>query len=223
MTFHMFHRLRLCPADRVDLICSWYSWWEGLGLLPQPHCPWVSIVVLCHLCMWVVRWGLLLRLPWRTWVCPCEAQVWRWCSCLGRRGSGSTRYSGGWQRGQQEICCSWYGNQCWPISSSILAWRTPLWQRYLAGHLYRVTKSWTRRNDPVHIDPRQFLLMAALPQWRLSVKVVQLLGLWGPWQRQECRDMDLLCRRSHAPAEGLFFLERLVARGQKASLAGLSP
>ena len=25
---------------------------------------------------------------------PCEAQVWRWCSCLGHRGSGSSRYSG---------------------------------------------------------------------------------------------------------------------------------
>ena len=48
-----------------------------------------------HLCMWVVHWGLLLRLPWRTCVCPCEGQVWRWCSCLGHRGSGSTRYSGG--------------------------------------------------------------------------------------------------------------------------------
>ena len=47
-----------------------------------------------HLCMWVVHWGLLLRLPWRAWVCSCEGQVWRWCSCLGHRGSGSTRYSG---------------------------------------------------------------------------------------------------------------------------------
>ena len=47
-----------------------------------------------HLCMWVVHWGLHLRLPWRAWVCPCEGQVWRCCSCLGHRGSGSTRYSG---------------------------------------------------------------------------------------------------------------------------------
>ena len=47
-----------------------------------------------HLCMWVVRWGLLLRLPRGTQVCPCEGQVWRWCSCLGHRGSGSTRHSG---------------------------------------------------------------------------------------------------------------------------------
>ena len=47
-----------------------------------------------HLCMWVVHWDLLLRLPWRTWVCPSEGQVWRWCSFLGCRGSGSTRYLG---------------------------------------------------------------------------------------------------------------------------------
>ena len=44
--------------------------------------------------MWVIHWGLLLRLPWRAWVCPSEGQVWRWGSCLGNRGSGSTRYSG---------------------------------------------------------------------------------------------------------------------------------
>ena len=47
-----------------------------------------------HLCLWAIHWGLLLRLPWRTWVCPSEGQAWRWCSCLGRRGSGSSRPSG---------------------------------------------------------------------------------------------------------------------------------
>ena len=47
-----------------------------------------------HLFMWVVHWGLLLRLPWKTWVCPSESKVWRWCSCLVFRVSGSTRYSG---------------------------------------------------------------------------------------------------------------------------------
>ena len=44
--------------------------------------------------MWVVHWGLLLRLPWRTWVYPSEGHVLRWCSYLGHRASGSTRYSG---------------------------------------------------------------------------------------------------------------------------------
>ena len=46
-----------------------------------------------HLYMWAIHWGLLLRLTWRTWVCPCEDQMWWWRS-LGCRGSGSTRYSG---------------------------------------------------------------------------------------------------------------------------------
>ena len=48
-----------------------------------------------HLCMWIVHGCLLRRLPWRSWVCPCEGQVWRWYSCLGCRGSGITRYSRG--------------------------------------------------------------------------------------------------------------------------------
>jgi len=42
--------------------------------------------------MWIVHWGLALRLSWRVWVCSCEGQVWRYCSC---RDSGSTKYSGG--------------------------------------------------------------------------------------------------------------------------------
>ena len=46
-----------------------------------------------HLYLWVVHWDLLLRLPWRTWVCPSEGQLWRWCNCLGCKGFGSTKYS----------------------------------------------------------------------------------------------------------------------------------
>ena len=29
--FYIFHRHRVCLFDHVDLICSLYSWWEGLG------------------------------------------------------------------------------------------------------------------------------------------------------------------------------------------------
>ena len=95
MTFYIFHRHRVCLVDLVDLICNLYSWWKGLrssSLAKLPlgfNCGFISISTI-----WVVHWGLLLGLPWRTWVCPCEDQVWRWCSCLGHRGSGSTRYSG---------------------------------------------------------------------------------------------------------------------------------
>ena len=46
-----------------------------------------------HLCMWIVHWGLLLRLPWRAWVCPvrvrCGGGAASWVT-----GYGSTRYSG---------------------------------------------------------------------------------------------------------------------------------
>ena len=98
-----------------------------------------------HFCMWVVHWGLLLRLLWRTWVCPSEGQ---------RCGGGAAAWvsgvlaapgtQGSWWLGQQEIECS-----------------RRVWQRVLANTLqysclenppdreawqatgHRVTKSWT--------------------------------------------------------------------------------
>ena len=68
-----------------------YSWWESFGYSSLAT---LSLDFNFHLCIWVVHWGLLLKLPWRTWVCPSEDQVWRWCSYLGHRDFGSTRYSG---------------------------------------------------------------------------------------------------------------------------------
>ena len=96
MAFYRFHRHRICLVDRVDLIWGLHTWWEGFGssslaTLPLGFQFWSYL----HLSMRVDHWGLLLRLPWRTRVCPSEGQAWKRCSCLGRRGSGSTRYSGG--------------------------------------------------------------------------------------------------------------------------------
>ena len=31
MAFYIFHRHRVCLVDHLDLICSFYSWWEGFG------------------------------------------------------------------------------------------------------------------------------------------------------------------------------------------------
>ena len=92
--FYICHRHTVCLVDCMDLICCLYKWWEGLGSSSLVTLPWVSIVVLFPPLPVGHPWGLLLRLPMRTWFCPREGQVWRWCSCLGRRGSGSTRYSG---------------------------------------------------------------------------------------------------------------------------------
>ena len=95
VSFYIFHRHRVCLVDRADSIYSLYSRWKGFGVFFLSHtAPGFQLWFYFHLCMWVIHWGLLLRLPWRTWVCPCEGQVWRWCSCWGCRNSGSTRYSG---------------------------------------------------------------------------------------------------------------------------------
>ena len=95
LSFNIFHRHRICLIDRVDLICSLYSWSGRFWVLFLKHtAPRFQLWFYLHFCMWGIHWGLLLRLLWRTWVCTCEGQVWRWGSCLGHRSSGSTRYSG---------------------------------------------------------------------------------------------------------------------------------
>ena len=95
MTFYIFHRHRVCLVDHVGLICSLYSWWEdfessSLATLPLGfNCGFISTST------YGSSTGVqLLRLSQRVQVCLCEGQVWRWCSCLGCRGSGSTRYLG---------------------------------------------------------------------------------------------------------------------------------
>ena len=93
MSFYIFHRHRVWLVDCVDLSYSLYRWWEGCGSSSLATLP-LGFNCGFHLCMWVIHWDLVLRLPWRAWVCPCEGQMWRWCSCLGHRGSGSTRCSG---------------------------------------------------------------------------------------------------------------------------------
>ena len=60
------------------------------------------------------------------------------------------------------------------------------------------------RSDPVHIDARLFCLWQLRPQRELSMKVVQLLGLRGPWQLQVCRDTDCICCRSYGPIRVFF-------------------
>ena len=62
----------------------------------------------------------------------------------------------------------------------------------------RVGQDWS---DLACINTRLFFFLpvAALPQWDLSLKVAQLLSLWGPWWCKVCRDTDYLCRSSYGP------------------------
>ena len=100
MSFYIFHRQSLpswlCGFN-LQLVQLVGRFWV-LFLIHTAHV--FQLWFHLHLCMWVIHWHLLLGLSWRTWVCLSEYQVWKWCRCLGRRGSGSMRYSG---LGQQEI------------------------------------------------------------------------------------------------------------------------
>jgi len=150
--------------------------------------------------MWVVHWGLLLRLPWKAWVCPWEGQVWRWCRCLGPRDSGSTTYSGGLAaRTAGNSALEGYGNQYWPIGSSILAWRTPSLTENPGRPWSTGSQSLTQPKWPCTYRLKTFFACGSSTQWELSMKVVQLLGLWGPWLHQVCRDTDCLPHRSYGP------------------------
>ena len=112
---------------------------------------------------------------------------------------GSHRVRHDWSDLAAAAAAEGYGNQDWPIHSSILAWRFPLTKkpgRPQSSGSERVGHDWS---DPVDIDTKLFLPVVALPQWELSMRVVQLLGLQGPWQHQKCRDTDCLCHRSYGP------------------------
>ena len=95
MSFYIFHRHRVCLVDRVNLVHSLYSLWEDLGsssLVTLPlgfSCGFISISAVGR------PLGFAARAALEDLGSPSEGQGWRWCSCLGCRGSGSTRYSGG--------------------------------------------------------------------------------------------------------------------------------
>ena len=115
-----------------------------------------------------------------------------------------------------------YGNQYWPICSSILVWRIPLPDREACqATVYRVAKSQTLLKWPCTHRHKTFFFffpVTALPQWEV-MKVMKLLGLQVPWWLQVCRDMDCLHCRSYGPIR---VFEPLVAGDQKASLASFT-
>ena len=96
MAFYIFRWHRVCLVDCVDLICNLWSWWEGFGFSSLASLP------LGFNCDFISTSGYGSS----TGVCSCgcpgglgsapvDGQMWRWCGCLGHRGSGSTKYSGG--------------------------------------------------------------------------------------------------------------------------------
>ena len=167
--------------------------------------PGFSLRFYFHLCTWVVHWVLLLRLPWRTWLCPCEGQVWRWCSCLGHRGSGSTRYSGGWRLGQQEIQCPrrvWQAVLANTLQYSCL--QNPLTEK--PGSLQSTVSQRVGhdRSSPAHIDTRLFFACGSSAPVRVELEGGAVVWLVGTLAEPSVQGHGCLCPRSHVPIR-IFF------------------
>ena len=161
--------------------------------------------------MWVVHWGLLLRLRWRTGVCPWGPGV-EVVQLLGHRGSAAPGPQGRWQRGQQELQRS---RKVW---QPVLA-RTPQysclenpWQRSLAGHGPQdheelgTAEATRRARMQGFFCPRQRCPAGAEPEGGAAA------GVAGPWRRQERGDGDCLHGRSQAAPS---LLSGLLSRAQR--------
>ena len=147
VSFYIFHRHRVCLVDRVELICSLYSWWEGCGsssLATLPlgfNCGFISTSA-CG---------------WSTGVCSrgCPGGL-GFAPVRARCGGGAAAWVAGfWQQvlrglgsqgSRKHSALDGYGNQYRPIHSRSLAWTTPLlpdreaWQ----ATVHRAAKSWTQ-------------------------------------------------------------------------------
>ena len=137
MTFYIFHRHRVCLVDRVGLICSLYSWWEGFGsssLATPPlgfNCCFISTSA-CGSSTGVCSWGC----PGGLGFAPVRARygggVVSWVSGV----LAAPGIQGSWCLGQQEIQLS---RRVWqPVFANMLQYscleNPSPWQRSLAGH-----------------------------------------------------------------------------------------
>ena len=171
--------------------------------------------------MWFVHWDLLLRWPRRLWVCPCEGRVWKWCGCLGHRGSGSASHSGVWQLGQQVKYCFrgvWQSVLANTLQYSHI--ENPLPDRE-SCHSQRGRKVSDSTEETLRAKMQESLAVAALPEWQLSMKLTQLLGLRDPGSAKWPGTWTASTARIMALSE--YFFEPTVAGNQKASLASISP
>ena len=162
--------------------------------------------------------GLAPEAVLETWAWPCEGQVWRWCSCLGCRGSGRTRYSG--ELAARAAAAEGYGNQYWPICSNILAWRTPSLTekpgRPQSTELQRVGHDWS---DTAHIDARLVLPLGALPSESWAWRWCNFLAS-GDSTSAKCAGL-WTASAAGITALSVYFFKALIAGDQKVSLASL--
>ena len=199
VAFYRFHGHRVCL---VDLSCSLYSWWEGFGSSSSATpplgftCDFMSTSA-CGSSTGVCSEAALEALGLPLW-----SQVWRWCSCLGCCGSGSSMYSGELAAREAGNMVLLKGNatRIGQYAPVFLPGETPLTEqpgRPQSTGPQGVGRGWS---ELAYVNTRLFFLpVAARPQWELSVTVAQLLGLQGPWWRLLFRDTNCLRGRSYDP------------------------
>ena len=189
MTFYIFHRHRVFLVDRVNLICSFYSFWEGFESSSLATLP---LGFTCGVISTSAR-------GFRSWGCPgglgfapvgtrCGGGAAAWVA--GVLAAPGTQ--GGWWLGQQKIQCS---RRVWqPVLANTLQYsclENPLTEK--PGRPQSTGSQGVGPKRPYAHKHMTFFFFflpgAALPQGELSMKVLQLLGLQGPWQRQVFKEL----------------------------------
>jgi len=106
MTFYIVHRQNLSSGS-CGLNLQLVQLVGRFGIFFLSHTtPGFQLWFHFHLCMWVIHWGLHLRLPWRSWVSPVRAR------CVGGAASWVAEVleapgsQGSWWLEHQEIKCS---------------------------------------------------------------------------------------------------------------------
>ena len=127
LSFNIFHRYRICLIDRVDLICSLYSWSGRFWVLFLKHtAPRFFYLLFCESSTGICSWGC----PGGLGCAPVRARCGGVTAAWVAGALAAPGIQGSWWQGQQEIWCSRRAQQPTP-----LFWpRESHGQRSLAGH-----------------------------------------------------------------------------------------
>ena len=131
---------------------------------------------------------------------------------MGVGGYGSRKYS----------ALEGYGNQYWPIHSSILVWRTPLSEKPGRPQSTESQRVGNDQNDPLCIDPRLFFACASSASVRVEPEVGAAACVTGTLVAPSIQGDGLPYPQELCPYQSLLF-KCLVTSDRKASLASLSP
>ena len=210
---YIFYSHRVCLIDRVDLICSLYSWWESFGssslvILPLGfNCGFISTFA-CGSYTGVCSWGFPGGLAFTPLKARCGSGAAAWVS--GVLAAPCTQ--GSWWLGKQEIWCS---RRVWqPVLANMLQYsclENPHDREAWQATVYRVAKSQTLPKQPYVHRSKIFFPWGSSAPVRVDHEGGAAAWLMGTLVVQSVQ-------RHRLP-----LFKPLVAGDQKASLVSLSP